>query len=99
MVESSLGETGRSERPVYQRIAGSIRERIASGELGYNVEVRGTSGVWNVRDDSAPWVAEYTEVVDRHAGDTPRHRTMRWRTAMCRVPRDMDYAACVNGPI
>ncbi|MEM7273621.1 MAG: methyltransferase domain-containing protein [Actinomycetota bacterium] len=38
--------------------------------------------VWNVRDETVPWVTAYTEIVDRHAGDTPRHRTMRWRRAI-----------------
>lgn len=38
--------------------------------------------VWNVRDDRVPWMRAYTEIVDRHAGDTPRHRTMRWRDAI-----------------
>lgn len=27
---------------------------------------------WNVRDDTVPWMRAYTEVVDRHASDTPR---------------------------
>lgn len=38
--------------------------------------------VWNVRDESVDWVRRYTDVIDRHAGDTPRHRTMRWRRAI-----------------
>ena len=38
--------------------------------------------VWNVRDESVPWVAAWTEVVDRHGGDTPRYRTMNWRRAI-----------------
>lgn len=38
--------------------------------------------VWNVRDESVPWVAAYSEIVDRHAGDTPRYRTMDWRRAI-----------------
>ena len=38
--------------------------------------------VWNVRDETVDWVRRYTDVVDRHAGDTPRHRTMRWREAI-----------------
>lgn len=31
---------------------------------------------------SVPWVAAWTEVVDRYAGDTPRYRTMNWRQAI-----------------
>ena len=38
--------------------------------------------VWNVLDDSVDWVRRYTEIVDRFAGDTPRHRTMKWRNAI-----------------
>jgi SAM-dependent methyltransferase len=38
--------------------------------------------VWNVRDNTVDWVRAYTEVVDRHAGDTPRHHTMAWRRAI-----------------
>lgn len=38
--------------------------------------------VWNVRDESVEWVRRYTEIVDRYAGDAPRHRTMDWRRAI-----------------
>lgn len=38
--------------------------------------------VWNVRDESVPWVAAWTEVVDRYGGVTPRYRTMDWRRAI-----------------
>lgn len=38
--------------------------------------------VWNVRDYSVSWVEACTEITDRHAGDTPRHRTMQWRRAI-----------------
>ncbi len=38
--------------------------------------------VWNVRDETVDWVRRYTDVVDQHAGDTPRHRTMKWRHAI-----------------
>jgi len=38
--------------------------------------------VWNVRNESVDWVRRYTDVVDRYAGDTPRHRTMQWRHAI-----------------
>lgn len=38
--------------------------------------------VWNVRDETEPWVQGFTEIVDRHAGDTPRHGTMEWRSAI-----------------
>jgi len=38
--------------------------------------------VWNVRDESEPWVAALTELVDRFAGNTPRYRDMHWRRAI-----------------
>ena len=38
--------------------------------------------LWNVRDHSVSWVNRYTEIIDRHQGDTPRHRTMDWRRAI-----------------
>lgn len=40
--------------------------------------------VWNVRDESVDWVRRYTDVVDRFASGTPRHRTMDWRHAIDR---------------
>jgi SAM-dependent methyltransferase len=38
--------------------------------------------VWNVRDEDVPWMARYTEVMDRYAGDAPRYRTFEWRAAI-----------------
>ncbi len=38
--------------------------------------------VWNVRDNTVAWVAACSAVMEPHAGDTPRHYTMRWRTAI-----------------
>jgi SAM-dependent methyltransferase len=37
--------------------------------------------LWNVRDESVPWMAAVTAILDRHAGDAPRHRDGRWRAA------------------
>jgi SAM-dependent methyltransferase len=37
--------------------------------------------IWNVRDESVPWVAKLTEIIDVHAGDTPRYRDGKWRQA------------------
>ncbi len=38
--------------------------------------------LWNVRDETVPWVAAHTALVDRHAGDAPRYATFEWRRAI-----------------
>lgn len=37
--------------------------------------------LWNLRDESEPWVARLTEIVDRYESGAPRERTGRWRQA------------------
>jgi SAM-dependent methyltransferase len=37
--------------------------------------------VWNVRDEDEPWVRGLTELIEPYRGDTPSHRSMRWREA------------------
>jgi SAM-dependent methyltransferase len=37
--------------------------------------------VWNVRDESVPWVRELTELIEPYRGDTPSHRSLRWKAA------------------
>ena len=40
----------------------------------------GTLGlVWNVRDESVPWVAALTRIMEPFEGDAPRYRTQAWR--------------------
>lgn len=43
--------------------------------------------LWNVRDETVPWMAAYTAIQDRVQGDTPRYRTMAWRRAIENDPR------------
>jgi SAM-dependent methyltransferase len=38
--------------------------------------------VWNVKDGDTDWFEAYMAIVDRHAGDTPRHADMLWRAAI-----------------
>ena len=38
--------------------------------------------LWNVRDETVPWMAEWTRICEAHATDTPRYRTMVWRDAI-----------------
>jgi SAM-dependent methyltransferase len=38
--------------------------------------------VWNDRDDSAPWVARLTELMQPYRGDTPSFRNGNWRRGL-----------------
>lgn len=35
--------------------------------------------IWNVRDDSIPWVAELTKIMKPFEGDTPRFHSQKWQ--------------------
>ena len=35
--------------------------------------------IWNVRDETVPWVAGLTQLIEPFAGDTPRYHTQQWR--------------------
>jgi ubiquinone/menaquinone biosynthesis C-methylase UbiE len=37
--------------------------------------------LWNLRDESEPWVARLTEIIDRYESGAPRERTGEWRRA------------------
>jgi SAM-dependent methyltransferase len=37
--------------------------------------------IWNARDESVDWVARFSAIIDRHAGDAPDHATGAWRRA------------------
>jgi SAM-dependent methyltransferase len=59
----------------------------AMAELHRVLRAGGRLGlIWNVRDESVPWVAAITAILDRHAGDTPRYRDGRWRAAVDAAP-------------
>ena len=36
--------------------------------------------IWNVRDESVPWVAALSAITDPHEGGAPRYRTGAWRS-------------------
>jgi len=42
--------------------------------------------IWNVRDETEPWVFAITELIEPSRGDTPSHRSMRWRDAFDDAP-------------
>ena len=35
--------------------------------------------IWNVRDESVPWVAAVSAITNAHEGDTPRYKGSAWR--------------------
>jgi SAM-dependent methyltransferase len=41
--------------------------------------------VFNVRDDSVPWIRALVDLQEPFRGDTPSHRSMRWREAFDRT--------------
>jgi SAM-dependent methyltransferase len=41
--------------------------------------------VWNFRDESVPWVAELTRIMEPHRGDAPRAASGAWREAFERT--------------
>jgi len=43
--------------------------------------------VWNVRDESAPWVARLTDIIEPYRAGTPTHRTNAWRAGFERSTR------------
>jgi ubiquinone/menaquinone biosynthesis C-methylase UbiE len=54
----------------------------AISEIHRVLKPGGTLGlIWNVRDESADWMAQLTQIMDPYAGDTPRYRTGIWRAA------------------
>ena len=55
----------------------------APGEIHRVLTADGALGlVWHVRDESVPWVAELTNLMEPYRGDTPSYRTGRWRTGL-----------------
>lgn len=41
--------------------------------------------VWNIRDETVPWVAELTRIMEPHRGDAPRLASGAWRGAFVRT--------------
>jgi SAM-dependent methyltransferase len=42
--------------------------------------------IWNVRDESVPWVGELTRIIEPFRGDAPRYQSGRWRDAFATTP-------------
>jgi SAM-dependent methyltransferase len=56
--------------------------RRALAEIHRVLRQRGGLGlIWNVRDESVPWVAELTRIIEPYRGDAPRYLSGRWRDA------------------
>jgi ubiquinone/menaquinone biosynthesis C-methylase UbiE len=52
----------------------------ALAEIHRVLRHRGGLGlIWNVRDESVPWVAELTRIIEPYRGDAPRYLSGRWR--------------------
>ena len=52
----------------------------AATEIARVLEPGGGLGLlWNVRDESVPWVQELTRIMEPYRGDTPTHRTRAWQ--------------------
>jgi SAM-dependent methyltransferase len=51
-------------------------------EIHRVLRVSGRMGlIWNIRDQSVPWVARLTEIIERYETGAPREATGRWRRA------------------
>jgi SAM-dependent methyltransferase len=54
--------------------------REALGEIHRVLKPGGAFGlIWNVRDDSVPWVAALGRIMKPFEGDTPRFHSQKWR--------------------
>jgi len=52
----------------------------ALAEIGRVLKPGGALGlIWNVRDESVPWVAALTAIMTPYEGDAPRYHTGDWR--------------------
>jgi SAM-dependent methyltransferase len=52
----------------------------AVAEIGRVLKPGGRLGlIWNVRDETVPWVARLTGIMTPYEGDAPRFHTGRWR--------------------
>jgi SAM-dependent methyltransferase len=71
-------------------VAGSafhwFRGDEALAEIHRVLRPKGRLGLlWNVRDESVPWVAELTAIMEPHRGGTPGYRSGAWREAFERT--------------
>ena len=71
-------------------VAGSafhwFRGDEALAEIHRVLRPRGGLGLlWNVRDESVPWVAELSAIMEPHRGGAPGYRAGAWREAFART--------------
>jgi SAM-dependent methyltransferase len=60
-----------------------FRAPEALGEIARVLRPGGSLGLlWNVRDESVPWVRRMSRLVDRYRGTAPRSGDARWRRAL-----------------
>ena len=65
--------------PMNQALYGSLPDE-ALAEIGRVLKPGGMLGlIWNVRDESVPWVAGLTRIMAPHEGDAPRYYKNEWR--------------------
>jgi SAM-dependent methyltransferase len=66
-----------------------FRQPAALDEIARVLRIPGSLGlVWNRRDESVPWVAEFGRILDEHDdGSAPRTREEAWKAALAAHPK------------
>jgi SAM-dependent methyltransferase len=60
---------------------------LSLGEMHRVLRAGGRLGlIWNVRDESVPWLADLSRLLDAYVGDVPSQRTADWKRAFVGSP-------------